>query len=117
MSSSTLFFWGWGGFKGRISPGPPLPFQHFQLKHTHTNQKLSIQDSQAGGNHQFYGVLSPTGRYVMAAILKESPASGTVSPGVMRKIRDLADKMEVYESRAGAGGLLVKIEALLKNGN
>ncbi|ROW08943.1 hypothetical protein VMCG_02715 [Cytospora schulzeri] len=71
----------------------------------------TANDPQAG-NHQFYGVLSPTGRYVFAAILKETP-SGTVSPKVMRKIRVLADKMEVYEAWAGSGGIMAKIAAKL----
>lgn len=72
---------------------------------------FSVKDPQAG-NHQFYGVLSPTGRYIFAAILKETP-SGTVSPRVMRKIRGLADRMEVYEAWAGGGGIMAKIAAKL----
>lgn len=62
------------------------------------------------GPHQFYGVLSPTGRYVFAAVLREGP-SGLLDPKSMRKIRDLADKLEVYEQWAGKGGFISKIAA------
>lgn len=71
--------------------------------------KFSVQDPHAG-NHQFYGVLSPTGRYLFAAILKETP-SGAVSPKVMRKIRGLADRMEVYEAWVGSGSFMAKVAA------
>ncbi|KAJ0117583.1 hypothetical protein J7T55_001781 [Diaporthe amygdali] len=64
------------------------------------------------GKHQFYGVLSPTGRYVFAAVLREG-SSGALGLKSMRKMRDLADKLEVYEAWAGSGGLISKIAAKL----
>lgn len=43
-------------------------------------------------------------------MLREGPA-GALKPKSMRKLRELADKLEVYEQWAGMGGLISKIAA------
>lgn len=59
-------------------------------------------------HHRFYGVLSPTGRYVVAAVLKEG-AGGQLDAKLLRKIRNTADRFEVYEAWAGSGRLMAKL--------
>lgn len=43
-------------------------------------------------------------------MIREGP-SGVLGPKSMRKMRDLADKLEVYEAWAGQGGIISKIVA------
>lgn len=67
--------------------------------------------------HSFYGVLSPTGRYVVAAVLKcrEEAAGGgggvqpVVDAKLLRKVPAAADNFEVYEAWAGSGKLMAKL--------
>ncbi|KAG6353856.1 hypothetical protein INS49_005113 [Diaporthe citri] len=103
------------GFK---QEGCPFEFGNFSWlsgMQEEVDDKLTLLGSPNGehpgdGPHQFYGVLSPTGRYVFAAVLREGP-SGVLGPKFMRKMRDLADKLEVYEQWAGKGGFISKIAA------
>lgn len=59
-------------------------------------------------HHRFYGVLSPTGRYVIAGVVKEG-SGGQLDAKLLRKIRATADNFEVYEAWAGSGKLMTKL--------
>lgn len=59
-------------------------------------------------HHRFYSVLSPTGHYVIAAVLKEGNG-GQLDAKLLRKIRVMADNFEVYEAWAGSGKIMAKL--------